>query len=463
MNNIEYVFNDKNNNQIYRSRAIKDVLTKFRNQLKLSNLGISFLLQNGVTPAPNTIFKDLYIEGFGIKVNNFSTDKEKLEYESNFPVQIGGKNKPDEEKILELIKDSAEKQFEKKDSFLFHSAGKDSNMIALALAKSDFKDNITFITQSYSGISQLDESTISKDVAKKLGFNHLIIPDNILFEENDLNNFFYEQPFPCLDNMSLVYSNYSEAIGLNKNIIDGMGNDIYLGHMSGYKEFLNQFLFSKINFLRDFLNFPTISFRNFKLKTRSEFTGFYGFSEKDSKKIFKDFIDVNYFWRDIDNLNKNTNFELLRSKTRGIFLDNEMFIRKVRNFCDAHNHNLVLPFYSKNLVEYMTSLDKKYLYNSFLRKNKIIFRNILKDKLNLNYDLIKKRSLEYNFDNFIFNQRDLIEGMISQCSLFDAKFILDNLYKNLKHKKYSNVIKFLIIRLYLLTGWLNKSKYINRN
>jgi len=184
MNNIEYVFNDKNNNQIYRSRAIKDVLTKFRNQLKLSNLGISFLLQNGVTPAPNTIFKDLYIEGFGIKVNNFSTDKEKLEYESNFPVQIGGKNKPDEEKILELIKDSAEKQFEKKDSFLFHSAGKDSNMIALALAKSDFKDNITFITQSYSGISQLDESTISKDVAKKLGFNHLIIPDNILFEEN---------------------------------------------------------------------------------------------------------------------------------------------------------------------------------------------------------------------------------------------------------------------------------------
>ena len=139
-----------------------------------------------------------------------------------------------------------------------------------------------------------------------------------------------------------------------------------------------------------------------------------------------------------------------------------MFIRKIRNYCDINNHNIVLPFYSSELINYITSLDKKYLYDSFKRENKLIFRKILKERLNLDYRIIKKRSLEYNFNNFIFKQRDLIEETIVKCKFFDAKFIYNQLYKNLNHRKYSNVIRYLIIRLYLLTAWLNKSKYINR-
>ena len=226
---------------------------------------------------------------------------------------------------------------------MFHSAGKDSNMIALALSKSDYKDNITLITQAYSGTAQEDESIISKRIAKDLGFKHIIVEDNFTFNEKKLDEFFCNQPFPCLDNMSLVYSNYPDILGKEKNIIDGMGNDIYMGHISEYKEKINQYLYSKFYFLKKYLKYPTISFNNFKIKTRSEFTGFYGFSELDAQKIYKDYLNINFFWENFDK-NKYETFVNLRSKTICVFLDNEMFIRKIRNYCDINNHNIVLPF-----------------------------------------------------------------------------------------------------------------------
>ena len=63
-------------------------------------------------------------------------------------------------------------------------------MIALALSKSDYKDNITLITQAYSGTAQEDESIISKRIAKDLGFKHIIVEDNFTFNEKKLDEFF---------------------------------------------------------------------------------------------------------------------------------------------------------------------------------------------------------------------------------------------------------------------------------
>ena len=53
--NIQYIFYDKIKNQIFRSENLLNILNKFQNQLELSEMGISFLLQNGVIPIPYTI------------------------------------------------------------------------------------------------------------------------------------------------------------------------------------------------------------------------------------------------------------------------------------------------------------------------------------------------------------------------------------------------------------------------
>ena len=42
----------------------------------------------------------------------------------------------------------------------------------------------------------------------------------------------------------------------------------------------------------------------------------------------------------------------LRGLVRGTMIDTEMFIRKIRNFSDVYNANLILPFCDKQVCTY---------------------------------------------------------------------------------------------------------------
>lgn len=77
------------------------------------------------------------------------------------------------------------------------------------------------------------------------------------FNEQDINNvivFFSKTPFPCTDNVTLAYANYAEQLPEfeGANIIDGMGNDVYIGHIPGAREFLAQQISRYIKWTRLF-------------------------------------------------------------------------------------------------------------------------------------------------------------------------------------------------------------------
>lgn len=434
---------------------------KVKNKLKISARSISFLLQNGVIPLPFTIFENLYIEGFGYKL----TEKKKVNFDYRFPFRIGGYNIPDKDDFINLVSSVIDKKIKnKKNIYLLHSAGKDSNIIALALKKIKNTNKIFLVNQNYSGNVQLNENQISKEIAKKLGFSHISIPDNLAIDLNKIRSFFLHMPFPCLDNVLLAYANFNQYIDMESNLIDGMGNDIYMGHISDNKEKFKQYIFSHLSFLKRIFNQETLSPLNLLVKTRSENTGLVGLSFKDSKLIFEKSSSTYKFWKLKDKKFANDNYELFRSKIRGTHIDNEMFIRKTRNFCDIYNHNLILPFYDQQVINYLISLNRKFLFNSRTRENKIFFRDIIKSELGIDYAKLGKMSFEYNYDNFIKCNKDLIINEIKKCEYFENFKELKNCFFNkIDNSKYKITGEYIKIRIFSLACWLNYSKFANNS
>lgn len=163
------------NLELFYSKNIVDLLDK--NKLNVSSKGISFLLKNGVVPSPYTIYDNLYILSCGDKVEILKENgKLKLNFSKKFDFSHRNKkfcNDFNLDEALTLLADATINKLDNhKNSFLFHSAGKDSNTILLSLNKINYKE-ITLVTHESNGKG--DESKISKKIAQKLGYDHKIL------------------------------------------------------------------------------------------------------------------------------------------------------------------------------------------------------------------------------------------------------------------------------------------------
>ncbi len=84
-----------------------------------------------------------------------------IAFSNEFPFLNKNRDKVDENYILELLAEATiSKLDETKPSYLFHSAGKDSNSIAIAEA--GYQDKITCISHQSKG--EKDESEISRQI-----------------------------------------------------------------------------------------------------------------------------------------------------------------------------------------------------------------------------------------------------------------------------------------------------------
>ena len=79
-----YLF--ETDNLILYSTSITEILndSRVKNRLKVSSLGISFLLQNGIIPSPHTVYENLYIlqVGDSLKIKDKNL---KLVFKHEFP------------------------------------------------------------------------------------------------------------------------------------------------------------------------------------------------------------------------------------------------------------------------------------------------------------------------------------------------------------------------------------------
>lgn len=473
-----YIYWSEESNKLLYSKSIEDLLKNslIKKPLRINLRGLSFLLQSSVIPTPSTVYKDIYILNMGdsAEISTYSK-KIKVKFNHKFPFLNTDRLKvdciePNENLILEKIANATINKVDKsKPTFLFHSAGKDSNTIALSLAAAGWQDRVTLITHKSKGGS--DETEISSKIAKKLGFKHKILYQTEKFEtwhKELLKNYFVNSNFPCVDNVSLAYPLYIHQLPelKNSNIIDGGGNDSYMMYLpKAYKlKFLALSRWTNyLNFIRNYLKSESILIP--LLRTPAEWCGITGLSLYDTKKIYPNVFDVYPYWKKRSDLNKNLDLLDFNNSIQTTLRFSEISLRKARIFADSIKSNLILPFTNQNVAEYFFKIPEKYLFDRKTLKNKLILRNILKQRIGLDSDKVGKKTFNHDTNLIVDLNWNEIAGEISRCNLWnkeEVNILINRLRKTMKtSKKYSNFSGVLIYRLYLISSWKNYSKYLD--
>ena len=133
-----YLYWPQDQSILLYSTSILELLNDMRvlKPLRISSVGLSFLLQSGVVPPPKTAYQDIYILGVGDKAKvSMVNGRIDIEFSHVFPFSNANRlpvneMQPDESLILQMLAESAIDRMDKtKPSFLFHSAGKDLSLI----------------------------------------------------------------------------------------------------------------------------------------------------------------------------------------------------------------------------------------------------------------------------------------------------------------------------------------------
>ncbi|MCP1338547.1 asparagine synthase-related protein [Idiomarina sp. M1R2S28] len=471
-----YLYWPEDQSTLLYTDSITELLNDARvpKPLKVSNEGICFLLQSGVVPPPKTAYRDIYVLGIGdmAKVSSVG-GKIEIKFSHEFPFLNANRltedeMQPDEGLILKMLADATINRIDKsKPIFLFHSAGKDSNSVALALAEAGWQDKVTLITHKSKG--NADESEVSAKIAKKLGFRHQILHEIDYLQgehKQAIKDYFINAPFPCTDNVTLAYPLYAYQLPELKgaNIIDGGGNDSYMCTPPTKREKI-AIPFAKLTtpfrVLRSYVNSESVV--SPLLRTPAEWCGTGGMSYADTKRLVKGAINVQRYWETISKERKE--MELFDFKTSILtpIVASELHIRKARNFSSSISGNLILPFMNQSVAEYFQNLPEEYLFDRVTLNNKLTLRNVLKKRIGLDSDAIGKMGWTYNSPKIVKKNLDFMLCEIDKCSLWSETkgIVVDRLKNNIGKDNWSSIMASkMIYRLFLLSGWYNSNRFL---
>jgi len=473
-----YIYWSQDKQTLLYSKFIIELIKDGRvpKPLKVSSEGVSFLLQSGVIPPPKTAYENIYIVSIG-DTAEVKTINKKIEVEFKHQFLFMNANRlqademtPDEGFILEMLAESTVSRIdESKPSFLFHSAGKDSNTIALALAEAGWQDRVTLITHKSKGVA--DESAISAKIAKQLGFKHNILNevDHLQVKHKQaITDYFVRAPFPLTDNVTLAYPLYTQQIPELKgaNIIDGGGNDSYMTTPPNTRE-LKALSLAKwvqpLSFMRNVI--ISESKLNPLLRTSAEWCGMSGLSYSDTKKVYSNAINVHDHWMAESKLRKNWDLFDFKTSILTPVTASELHIRKARNFADSISANIVLPFTNENVASYFAKMPEQFLFDRKSLKNKLILRQILKNRMGLDSDAIGKMGFSYDTRSLILQNWEWIYGEIKECKLWNQSelvTILSRMRNSMNKKGWrAKAARSWIYRLYLISAWFNRNEFLS--
>ncbi|MFN4132408.1 MAG: asparagine synthase-related protein, partial [Caldimicrobium sp.] len=462
-----YIYLSPKKDYLNYSEDLKSLLnaSEVIKPLEINNEGISFLLQSGIIPTPYTIFKNLFVLSMGDEVIIEKKGNEILNLKFFHTYYYFHWNRKNEKKgegdyFLNLLKEAILKRLiTDKEIFLFHSAGKDSNIIALALAESEVKDKVICLT--LKGPPNKDESPIAKELAIKMGFKHITfeLPNKITNSHIDfLRIYFKKMILPCTDGVSLVYPFYAMEFDFKGvNLLDGSGVDVFAGHVPRKIEYQRQKVFTKLLFLRPLAEMlPTGNPLQKITLTKSEWIGLNGFTYLDTKKIFPRAKSVYKYWKEEDKKRKDWDYFDLKGDIWATYVEYGNVMRKVRILAEFCNANLIFPFTDENVAKYLATLCEKESFDRKTFKNKLFFRKILKEKLNFDVDKVRKFSYPLDTITLLKKMENYVKEEIFSCKLWDKKGIekiFSRLLKEVDSKKASKSKRAtnLILRLFLIS------------
>lgn len=422
---------------------------------------IGFLLDSAVIPSPSTPYEDFYVLNAGdsasfsgrTKVMTFSED---FAYSRARSVRRSYNESEFERVFLGAVERSIRPN---EPAVLFLSGGKDSASIAIGLAEVMPKESVTCIT--YRSHNQ-DESLIAERIARKFGFEHVVVDvKNYYVDPDQLIRFFSLQLIPSMDLCATIYLHCGLEKFSRATLVDGMGNDLFIGHIPAvheykiaeYQRWIPYSVKRILGYARRFDRRVAIG-----TKTRAEMVGFWSFLSASSVVDCISGYEIRRkYWEDLDKRLASLDYLDLRGSLRGRYIDQEKFIRKVKNGARMFDMQLSLPWTESELASYVHNLRDEDLFDKGKLLNKIFLRRFLSRKLSMDYFKEPKYTFAYDYKSFVIDNFDFVRETIENSSLCDKKILIKALKLDTKYQNYGAVYQ-----LFLVSGWYRYSKFIRR-
>jgi hypothetical protein len=442
-----------------------------RYKIKISLRGVQYLLRLGFIPHPYSIYNNAYSLGVGdrLKIN---IESRSVHYYVEYPYLIDsslGSNIYNDHEIVDNLSTSLKGQVkEDKDIFVMQSAGKDSTVMMLALKNIGYDSKRVFCA-TYNSFNQQEGEYASK-VAKYLGFQHSVIEQN---SQNEFQSYlnYCENSYNISCDHTITAYNYvmDSCLVNNMNILDGGGNDSYMGYLLTKKEIKqSNFSMSKYisliwgkgeglgqsekwtNIQRKVMGFPSeILFPVGGLSV----TAIEDLTSHD--QIIIDLIqDVGTYFNHLHPVD-------YKGYVRGRLYDSCCIGEKVRTSVAGHNSHLVQPYCDNEFIDYYFNLSNDVKFTYDLRNDKYINKKPLRRASEFN---VPGNFLQYVSKDKGYFKFDPVEFVETNIEDIEKEILLSNLYfsnvnkwwKIYKDRRMNIYYSYQIYNLFCICAWLNR-------
>jgi len=431
--------------------------------LDIANDACFYFLRYGFVPPPMTIYANLICLPVGLDAL-FDVKNRSIHFRDNFRF-VSGKSlensKPDLDTLKKEIHESVKKCLSiSSENILMQSGGKDSTVLVQAL--SQFQESHKIRSVTYEAGFRDQESSVAKSISHHYGLEHQTITPDYGLEFSLLTKHYAMQNSILSADCTLPA--YLNALSKFKgaNVIDGLGNDMYMGYIgTNIEKFLGYFNLawlqkyepSKVS-NSEILNygistiFMTSEERMFpgtKLAV-SEIKNIFGLKQE---KYFRDFISKTA---------KNFDIDDSKASIRARFCDYALFQTKGLQASILSNNKITFPFGEDGIFEYYFGLPKNLRYSEKKRLNKVYLRKFL-DSFEVDKTFINNKSgFRYDMEAFILHNAIEIKEVLSDSKLFKGD-VNSFLSSHLNNINYTSASKIYILVSYVL--WMKSNKLKN--
>jgi len=422
----------------------------------------------GLVPLPSSIFNEVRTLGIGdqitfVRAGAGWTETQSVEF-PYFAAQSRQDEQPDPERLRTLLTESVGRTLTgAREAALMLSSGKDSTAIAAALARLGRRDVrcLTFVADT-----DQDEDGYASGLCRKLGLPHERIRITAARPEDGtlLSAFFRNAPLPCADDCQLPYVTAVARAGAADTVLDGSGNDVYMGHvpsrndrrrawlrirgrrLTGVLETIVPFGTKADQLLRDPVDH---CFLQGLLRMR-EVARFY--PQAISEGTFRAPLLAAWMRQDV--------FDF-RACVRGRHYDQGSCALKAMVACQAAGKQCLLPWCDADVINYYFNLPRAARFNADMFSNKVLLREMLHREIDYPDHEKGKRYFQFDRIGFFMNNKARVGDEILGCRHWErtaSERLLGEIYRRLPRNPRVGVA---LNAWFLLSGWLNHNRWLN--
>mgnify|MGYP006278623585 CR=1 FL=1 len=437
-------------------------------ELEIIDGCFSHYLQHYAVPLPWSCYRGVWIAGCGdrLEARLDSTGIWRVNRSIDFPFALTKSRQdsdPSTSGLGEVLRDSVDAALTgASGKALFLSGGKDSIPLAIAAADAGHSD---LLCVTYGSTSGADETEVARKVAGTLGLRHHAF--DVRIDPNTTSDaiirYFEGAPIPNVDFAALSYPVMAAHLDLaGYTVLDGMGNDVFIGHVppAAVEAKKRRRLPEALQRAGRAIYPSDLPLSNL-LRTEAQLDSLRGcFFPREEARFNPNTLDTFPFWSDaLDKARAYPDPFDRRAFLRGRYLDQETFMRKVRNAADAFGWALRFPWCDPVVVDHVFNLPEAFRFDRTYSKNKVLIRSHIRERVGIDSDAVGKNVFGFDYVEILRVCQDLVLSEIASCPAWKpgAAAYAERLYaEGLEHRDNAK----RLYCMFMLSGWRNHCRHL---